>query len=184
DTYSGTPNGLMTPALSSAESVHDPGPITLGMFEDMGWPLAGTPPAPEPDLSLTNMLVNASAPAPGEAITFTLRVANSGTLTATGVVVTNTLPAAILSPAWIATGLPGISERGGLPFLWDLPDLAVGASGVITVHGTLDPTLPLTFTLVSRASIGAQERETNTSNNTGVVVLGGKRVYLPVIQNP
>jgi len=26
NTYSGTPNGLMTPALSSAEAVHDPGP--------------------------------------------------------------------------------------------------------------------------------------------------------------
>lgn len=33
----GTLNSLMTPALNSAEAVHTPGPITLGMFRDMGW---------------------------------------------------------------------------------------------------------------------------------------------------
>lgn len=31
------PNSLMTPMLALAESIHDPGPITLCMFEDMGW---------------------------------------------------------------------------------------------------------------------------------------------------
>lgn len=30
-------NSLMTPTLSSAEVIHHPGDITLGMFEDMGW---------------------------------------------------------------------------------------------------------------------------------------------------
>ncbi|MEM9258376.1 MAG: T9SS type A sorting domain-containing protein [Bacteroidota bacterium] len=35
----GTENALMTPFLSSGESVHDPGPVTLGIFADMGWPL-------------------------------------------------------------------------------------------------------------------------------------------------
>ena len=33
----GAPNSLMTPGLSRAEAIHHPGPITLGMFEDMGW---------------------------------------------------------------------------------------------------------------------------------------------------
>jgi hypothetical protein len=33
----GSPNSLMTPALLSAEAVHDPGQITLGIFADMGW---------------------------------------------------------------------------------------------------------------------------------------------------
>lgn len=35
----GTENALMTPFLSSGEAVHDPGPVTLGIFFDMGWPL-------------------------------------------------------------------------------------------------------------------------------------------------
>lgn len=36
---SGTENALMTPFLSAGEAVHDPGPVTLGIFDDMGWPL-------------------------------------------------------------------------------------------------------------------------------------------------
>jgi large repetitive protein len=33
----GNANSLMTPAISGGESIHDPGPITRGMFQDMGW---------------------------------------------------------------------------------------------------------------------------------------------------
>ena len=33
----GNPNSLMTHLLAAAEAIHDPGPITLGMFDDMGW---------------------------------------------------------------------------------------------------------------------------------------------------
>lgn len=33
----GDPNSLMTPVLWSAEAVHHPGAITLGIFTDMGW---------------------------------------------------------------------------------------------------------------------------------------------------
>jgi hypothetical protein len=37
----GNPNSLMTPALSSGEAIHDPGPITRGIFEDTGWTTEG-----------------------------------------------------------------------------------------------------------------------------------------------
>ncbi len=33
----GSPNSLMTYALGAAEAIHDPGPITRGMFADEGW---------------------------------------------------------------------------------------------------------------------------------------------------
>jgi len=35
----GTENALMTPFLSAGEAVHDPGPVTLGVLADTGWPL-------------------------------------------------------------------------------------------------------------------------------------------------
>ncbi len=35
----GTPNALMTPSVANGESIHDPGPVTLGILEDLGWPL-------------------------------------------------------------------------------------------------------------------------------------------------
>ncbi len=33
----GNPNSLMTPAIGTAESIHAPGAITLGIFTDIGW---------------------------------------------------------------------------------------------------------------------------------------------------
>ncbi|HEY8597178.1 MAG TPA: choice-of-anchor D domain-containing protein, partial [Thermomicrobiales bacterium] len=38
----GNPNSLMTYAISSGESIYDPGPIVRGMFADMGWMLDDT----------------------------------------------------------------------------------------------------------------------------------------------
>ena len=36
-------NSLMTPYLDKQEAIHDPGPITLGMLEDMGWSINRAP---------------------------------------------------------------------------------------------------------------------------------------------
>ncbi len=45
NTYpAGDVNSLMTPGIRGAESTHHPGPIMLGMLEDMGWTI-NTPPA-------------------------------------------------------------------------------------------------------------------------------------------
>ena len=42
----GTSNALMTPIIYNGEANHNPGPITLGMFQDMGWILANQNTAP------------------------------------------------------------------------------------------------------------------------------------------
>ena len=48
-TFNNTPNELMVYAVSSGESVHDPGVITNGLLQDLGWQPAGvTPPPPPP----------------------------------------------------------------------------------------------------------------------------------------
>jgi hypothetical protein len=46
EVYNGTPNALMTYSLNFAEVQHDPGPVTLGLFADIGWTTAGPPPTP------------------------------------------------------------------------------------------------------------------------------------------
>ncbi len=45
-TYLGGPNTLMTPKDEGTTSIFEPGPITEGIFKDMGWP--GTPGTPAP----------------------------------------------------------------------------------------------------------------------------------------
>jgi hypothetical protein len=42
----GNANSLMTPQLGSAEAIHNPGPITLGMFRDHGWTTSTPPTTP------------------------------------------------------------------------------------------------------------------------------------------
>lgn len=39
----GNPNSLMTPAIGADEVIHSPGPVTLGIFADSGWTVAGLP---------------------------------------------------------------------------------------------------------------------------------------------
>ena len=39
ESYNNTPNALMTFALPSGESIHSPGPVTLGLLKDLGWTL-------------------------------------------------------------------------------------------------------------------------------------------------
>lgn len=42
DTYpAGDPNSLMSPTVARGEAIHDPGVVTLGFFEDMGWSICG-----------------------------------------------------------------------------------------------------------------------------------------------
>ena len=39
----GHPSSLMTPFLASGEAIHDPGPVTRGILEDLGWVFDSTP---------------------------------------------------------------------------------------------------------------------------------------------
>lgn len=39
ESFNNTPNALMTFSLAAGESIHDPGPVTMGMFKDLGWAL-------------------------------------------------------------------------------------------------------------------------------------------------
>ena len=41
----GNPNSLMTRALTNGEVIHNPGPLTLGIFQDQGWSLTETAPS-------------------------------------------------------------------------------------------------------------------------------------------
>lgn len=40
DTFTNTVNALMRPQIGRAFALHSPGPVTCGVFRDMGWPLA------------------------------------------------------------------------------------------------------------------------------------------------
>ena len=178
--YDQTAHALMTPFIGSAEATHDPGPITLGIFQDLGWAV-NIPPTTMPDLTVSQQLQN-PALAPGSPVSIILSIENKGDATATQVVLTNILPTGIVTPSWTSSAsLAGISLQDNTTYIWDLPDLAAGAAGTITINGALDANLPDDFALVNTATISTAAEETTVANNAAVIILGGKRVYLPLI---
>ena len=74
----GDANALMTPYLAKQETIHDPGPVALGMLEDMGW-IINKAPVFTDGTSTTRTMVNrsirnpvAAADADNDALTYQL----------------------------------------------------------------------------------------------------------------
>ena len=73
-------------------------------------------------------------PAVGEIVTFAITVTNNGPSPATNVTLNDTLPSGMT-----ATGLNGSSTAGTYAApVWTIPNLANGASAVLTIQGTVD----------------------------------------------
>ncbi len=115
----------------------------------------------------------------GDPITYTLTYLNAGPATAHGVVISDTLPAALTSLAWSAHGVP-ITLQVGSTYVWDVGSLPAGTGGVITVTGRISPSLQRT--LVNTVEITTTSREIETGNNRSqsTVIIDALRVYLPL----
>ncbi|MFQ5576015.1 MAG: hypothetical protein ACE5G8_03400, partial [Anaerolineae bacterium] len=130
------------------------------------------------DLSITKQ--DSGDPATvGQPLTYTIIIANHGPGAMTGLVMTDTLPPAVLFNAWASDRFACL-ETGGVVNC-NLGALAEGASSVITIVVT--PTL--TTTIVNTAAVRGSEFEADRANNTAVETTviweGEARVYLPLI---
>lgn len=54
NTFNNTSNQLMVWAISDGESIHDPGAITNGLFQDLGWTISGSTPSPPSSVSASD----------------------------------------------------------------------------------------------------------------------------------
>ncbi|OQY17181.1 MAG: hypothetical protein B6I35_14890 [Anaerolineaceae bacterium 4572_32.2] len=133
----------------------------------------------EMDVGITKRVIGRGHE-PGDPVTFTLSIENSGAVTATNVIVTDTLSSDILTPTYASS--PGITERGVTSYSWNLPDLMGGASSVITVYGTISPTMPITgMAIWNTAIVSSDGDDSNTANNSSTALIGGERIYLPLV---
>ncbi|MBN2006796.1 MAG: DUF11 domain-containing protein [Anaerolineae bacterium] len=106
---------------------------------------------------------------PGDAITYTLRLANTGRTTARGVVLSDVVPAAINAITLVSSSLT-ITDTGANPgFVWDVEPLEPGAGGVLTLTGILDEALGMTV-LTNTATLTSASPESNPADNTGAVI--------------
>jgi len=131
---------------------------------------------PAPDISITKRLIGSDFE-PGDAIAFTLDIANTGTKVASGVVVTDTLPDEVQSPSYDST--LSVTPVGGTFYVWNVEPLDVGESGVITISGQINPSLESDFSFESTATISDPEDNT-PGNNTSSVTVGTQKIFLPL----
>jgi uncharacterized repeat protein (TIGR01451 family) len=103
---------------------------------------------------------------PGQAVTFTLALSNTGSITATGIVVTDALPAILTDLSFTST--LAVADTSHIPpYVWMVQDLAVGQGGVITVSGVL--TVPLAAGVYTNTAVITATGDLLAGNTTAVV---------------
>lgn len=105
----------------------------------------------------------------GDAISYTISYSNTGVLTATQVIITDTLPTELLNPVILSN--PPLSLRPGSSDSWDAGDLAPGAGGMITITATVDPAITQPTQVINTAQISTSATDNNPANNQSTVTI-------------
>lgn len=170
--FNNTPNALMTYSLAFGESEHHPGPVTLGMFQDMGWSVNDTSPGVSKQLVSTNLITTSAR------ITYNITVANAGTTDMPNTTVSDSLPTRTSFIAGSAASNPVINLTNfptqTLPFT-----VGAGSSVVITYAvqvGVVTRGDLLTNTVTVSSPALSQELQATTLN-----IADPLQQYLPLI---
>ena len=125
--------------------------------------LAATPLA---DVSIIKRVQPSRELEPGQMVTYTLTFRNEGLVVARAVTITDEIPAQLVEPNIITSGIP-ITVASGRQFEWYAGDLAPGQGGIITITARLDPAYPWhsSESLFNQASIATATAEADYDNN-------------------
>jgi uncharacterized repeat protein (TIGR01451 family) len=118
----------------------------------------------EIDLHVVKAVEPASALHPGDVVTYTLSFGNAGPDVATGVVLSDVLPA-VLVDAEVLYESPEVAGLvAGERYAWEIVNLAPGASGEIRLRATVAPEAEA-GTLTNEAKIRGVEPDADTADN-------------------
>ncbi len=149
----------LTPGTSLTSGT--PGTAVLTVTEWCGFAITVTVQFTGTDVAITKSSAVTQV-IPGKNITYTLSYTNSGAITATNVIITDTLPvdavydSASVSPVQTTTGV-----------VWNVGDVPSGTTSVITLVATLPATATTNCgqTITNSALIDTATTETNPGNN-------------------
>jgi len=113
------------------------------------------------DLTISKGVMPASGN-PGDSITFTLAFANIGAYTATGVLITDTVPISVTSVNVFSSGVVITQSSPG--YVWVVQDLAAGQKGIITITAALSRPLAAGI-FTNTATIGLAGADSDPGNN-------------------
>jgi uncharacterized repeat protein (TIGR01451 family) len=115
---------------------------------------------------------------PGDIVTYVITYRNSGTSTATGVVITDLLSPDLLNPNFTYSGA-NITRRGGTTYVWDVENLSPGFGGTITITAQIHTNVLTPTVIPNTAEFYAVE--TGSFSDDAPIIVGGLKTYLPVI---
>jgi len=126
---------------------------------------------PANDLILTKTVTPPTA-LPGEIITYTLAFANGGSAVAPGVVITDSLPISLSVQSVIISGTGTMTHTSSPAFeVFELSELAIGQSGLITLTAVLSGNLPAITVVTNSAAISSSAADGNPANNSAAIGL-------------
>ena len=125
--------------------------------------------APSTDLALTKT-AQPNPVLPGAALTYTLTVTNAGSETASGVVVSDTLPTSVSFTSCAASG-GGVCGGTGHARTVTYPTLAPGASSTITIVTAVADSAGAGATISNTATVASATADPNPANDTAIVVV-------------
>ena len=116
---------------------------------------------------------------PGHIITFTLSYLNDSPTTASNVVLSDVLPAEVISPTYTSSG-PTVTPTGSISYTWQVADLAPGAQGNINIVGVISPGLSVGTLITNTATISGTGAYTSVSPSGTAVISVAQGIYWPV----
>lgn len=105
-----------------------------------------------------------STPGPNQPISYYLTFSNVGSAMLPRLTITDPLPVQVVAPITISSTVE-ITQTGTDPYVWQVHNLAPGASGIITVTGVLSDVLPRGL-ITNTATIATIATESNLANNS------------------
>ncbi|MCP4539683.1 MAG: DUF11 domain-containing protein, partial [Chloroflexi bacterium] len=118
------------------------------------------------DVSLSKAVTPTTA-SPGDIITYTLAFSNSGSYTATGVIITDSVPVSVSVTSIMSDGVAITQTSPG--YVWAVQDLAPSEGGVITITGQITDSIYITSTINNSVEITTTSVDSDTNNNTSNV---------------
>jgi len=118
-------------------------------------------------------------------LTYTLLYSNNGFLTATGVLITDVVPAILTNVSATSSGAH-ITPTGSLSYTWQVEDLSPGEGGAITITARFSPSLRCCIPFTNSAQITADTPDFDPTNNaSGTSTTVTYCLYLPIVmRNP
>ncbi len=120
-----------------------------------------------PDLVMSKEVVSATTVAPGDVMTYTLSFVNDGNSAATGVVVTDDLPAE-LTELRVESDV-SLSPVAGTAYHWGVADLAPAEGGMITLTAVIQPQQDQGYSFGNTAAIATTAQESDLGDNEASV---------------